>query len=202
MKKYLMLFLTLMFIVTVSINKAHPVIKELDEYKVSIKMPNSKYQKLSNLIDYKINKIVKDFKKRASEEDVYHTYTLYIDYKEYKYENYLSYAFFIETYTGGAHPIHDILTFVFDTKNDKFVNAEEVFNAENLKKVSKYSREKLLKDSRIIDTNMLLEGTKPNIDNFKNFVFSNNLIIIFNEYQIAPYSSGIISLNIPYFIIK
>ena len=202
MKKYLILILTLMFVTTVSINKTYSVIKEVSEYKVSVKVPNSKYQKLSSLIDYKINKVVKDFKKIASEENIYHTYTLYIDYKEYKYEDYLSYAFFIETYTGGAHPTHDILTFVFDTRNDKFITANDIFNDENLKKISKYSREKLLKDSRIVDTSMLLEGTKPNIDNFKNFVFSNNLIIIFNEYQIAPYSSGIISLDIPYSIIK
>ena len=128
---------------------------------------------------------------------------IYIRYfNQTKYEDYLSYAFFIETYTGGAHPTHDILTFVFDTRNDKFITANDIFNDENLKKISKYSREKLLKDSRIVDTSMLLEGTKPNIDNFKNFVFSNNLIIIFNEYQIAPYSSGIISLDIPYSIIK
>ena len=60
MKKYLILILTLMFVTTVSINKTYSVIKEVSEYKVSVKVPNSKYQKLSSLIDYKINKVVKD----------------------------------------------------------------------------------------------------------------------------------------------
>lgn len=46
---------------------------------------------------------------------------------------------------------------------------------------------------------MLYEGTKPIKENFNNFIFSKNgLIIYFPQYQIAPYSQGEFNVIVPY----
>ena len=50
---------------------------------------------------------------------------------------------------------------------------------------------------------MLLEGTSPKEENFKNFAFSKDgLILFFEQYQVAPYSEGSFRVVIPYDKIK
>ena len=46
---------------------------------------------------------------------------------------------------------------------------------------------------------MLLEGTKPTLDNFKNFSYTEDgFKIYFNYYQIAPYYYGSSVITVPY----
>lgn len=46
---------------------------------------------------------------------------------------------------------------------------------------------------------MIEDGTKPINNNFKNFAFSEDgLIIFFEQYQVAPYSFGNFEVIIPY----
>ena len=169
------------------------------ETKISINIPNTRYVKINEMINKKINKIKKDFEKNITNNN----FTLAIDCKEYKYYNYISYAFFIETYLGGAHPSHDLFTIVYDTENNKIIDINTLitYNSKTLKVFSAYSRANLIYNSKI-DMHMLLEGTTAKIDNFTNFVFDKNIILFFKEYQIAPYSSGIITLDVPYYMIK
>ena len=72
-------------------------------------------------------------------------------------------------------------------------------NPNILEKFSKGSRNKLLYNKNIIDTNIMLEGTKPTKENFSNFVLSNDgIILFFKYYQVAPYSQGEFKVTIPY----
>ncbi|MBD9098123.1 DUF3298 domain-containing protein [bacterium] len=65
--------------------------------------------------------------------------------------------------------------------------------------LSKETRSKLLNNKRIVDRNMLLEGTKPVVDNYQVFAFTpRGILLFFPEYQIAPYSSGSFKILIPY----
>ena len=160
--------------------------------------PITYYKKLNLLIDQKINYYQKLFFKEIKNITFWNEYTLFINYDGYNYNNIISYVFFIEYFTGGAHPNHDIFTVNYDLMNDKFIDS-----VYNLDKISKYARSNLIKDKRIVNTGMLFEGTKPTNDNFKNFVFTENgYLFYFKRYQIAPYSSGDISLVIPYKIEK
>lgn len=167
-------------------------------YKININYPITDYKKLNLLIDEKINYYQKLFFKEIKNITFWNEYTLFINYDGYNYNNIISYVFFIEYFTGGAHPNHDIFTVNYDLMNDKFIDS--VYNLDN---ISKYARSNLIKDKRIVNTDMLFEGTKPTNDNFKNFVFTENgYLFYFKRYQIAPYSSGDISLVIPYKIEK
>lgn len=179
-----------------------------DEHKnkINIYFPITNY----NLLDKEINNIVdtyiKDFKDAINEykiqENLY--YTLYINYDEYTYKNYISFVFNIEMFTGGAHPNHFITTINYDTLNNKFINIDSLIdlNKNILNSLSKESRNILSSDKKFqinYNKDMMYEGTLPNKENFKNFVLTENgLKILFNYYQIAPYYYGETIINIEY----
>lgn len=178
-------------------------INSLHNYKIQAYYPNTIYNNLNKFIDKNIKsyiyKFFSDIKDFNVQQDQY--YTLYITYDSYIYQNYLSYVFYIEYYTGGAHPNHEIWTVNYDTKLNKVITTSDLiyYNPNILKTFSKISRNNLINNERIVDINMLMSGTEPIKDNFKSFVFSNNgLIIFFERYQVAPYSSGDFKLTIPY----
>ena len=165
-------------------------------YKININYPVTEYKKLNKKINKKIDYYQNLFFKEIKDSDIiiYDYYTLFINYESYTYKNILSYVFFIEYFVGGAHPNHFIFTINYDTENNDFITS-----INNIKEISDYCRKELIKDKRIVNTSMLYDGTKPNKENFKNFVFTNNgYIFYFERYQVAPYSSGDISLIVPY----
>jgi len=46
---------------------------------------------------------------------------------------------------------------------------------------------------------MLESGTRPTLQNFKNFAFGDDgLILFFENYQVAPYFYGSFQVKIPY----
>ena len=75
-------------------------------------------------------------------------------------------------------------------------------NPDLLSFLSNKSREELLKNKDLQNQSikeMLLEGTTPTNDNFKNFAFTpNGFTVYFNRYQVAPYSYGSFYIIIPY----
>lgn len=171
-------------------------------YKIDVDYPVTEYKKLNKFIDKKINYFEKLFLSEIRDNDViiWDYYTLFINYKNYYYENILSYVFFVEYFVGGAHPNHAIFTVNYDTQKNIFIDVNSI---QNIDAISVYARNNLIRDNRIVDTGMLLEGTKPTKDNFKNFVFTEDgYIFYFERYQVAPYSSGDISLIVPYDIEK
>lgn len=178
-------------------------IDNFHNYKIQIHYPNTIYNNLDKLIENNIKSYIHKFKSDIKDfkiqQDQY--YALYITYDSYVYQNYLSYVFYIEYYTGGAHPNHEIWTVNYDNKLNKVITIDDLveYNSNILKTFSSISRKELINNERIVDINMLMSGTEPIKDNFKSFVFSNTgLILFFERYQIAPYSSGDFKLTIPY----
>lgn len=216
-KKYISVFLFLLiinFLVFKSNAKQEDnflaVMNEQNEIihknEISIKKPTTKYLKLNEIINKNILEIKNDFLKNitnvfAQEE---FTYTLFINYEKEEYKNYLSYVFFIEIDTGGAHPNHNLWTVVYDTYQNKVVTIDSLIqnNPELLKTFSKISRANLLINPNISPA-MMLDGTKPQKENFKNFVLTDlGLKILFSRYQVAPYVAGEFSVIIPYSTFK
>ena len=166
--------------------------EKIHPYEISAYIPISNYDLLNKEINYKINRKIKAFKYNIKNIDVQQSlcYTLNIKFDFYSYQNYLSYVFFIEDYTGGAHEENNK---IIDIKNLREINPKV------LEILSCKSRQILITNSKIVDINMLMEGTRPKEENFNNFAFSNHgLILFFNYYQVAPYSSGSFEIEVSY----
>ena len=127
-----------------------------------------------------------------------------VNYKEYKYKNYISIVFNIEYYLGGAHPNHNIETIIYNTKDHNFITINNLIsdNKNIISNLSKISRRELEKNKIFQDKTlkaMMLDGTTPNKKNFTKLIFSNKgLILYFERYQIAPYYLGEYNITIPY----
>ena len=179
-----------------------------DEHKnkINIYFPITNYKLLDKEINNIVDTYVKEFKDAINEYEIQENlyYTLYINYDEYTYKNYISFVFNIEMFTGGAHPNHFITTINYDTLNNKFINIDSLINLNKniLNDLSKESRNILSSDKKFqinYNKDMMYEGTLPNKENFKNFVLTENgLKILFNYYQIAPYYYGETIINIEY----
>lgn len=184
-------------------NNEYKIEEKTNNYKIIVYYPKTDYSKLNNVINDKIHGYIKEFKENVNNSDypVNQYYSLIILYDTYEYENYISYIFRIEDYIGGAHPNHRIYTVVYDIKNNKIITINDLinYNQNILSIFSKTSREKLKNNNKITSSTMLYEGTKPKIENFTNFVFSKNgIILFFPQYQVAPYSQGEFNVIIDY----
>ena len=175
--------------------------KNLD---INIKIPNTDNYKLNKIINNEVNKYKLEFIKNAKDSKLKTKYHLYIDYKEYKYGNYVSYVFFIEDFIGGAHPNHRIKSIVYDTLNNKVISIDDLisYNGNIINIISDYTR-CILINNKDIDVNMMYSGTSKVSDNFSNFVLTKEgLLIFFNRYQVAPYDKGEFEALIPYKYVK
>ena len=133
------------------------------------------------------------------------TYTLDMYYEKYLYQDYLSYVFFTSLYTGGAHPNNTIHAITYDKEKNQIITISDLAhdNCKLLEVLSEESRTILKKypsfQTPYFQEDMLMEGTKPKLENFRNFAFSKEgLILFFEQYQVPPYSDGSFRVVIPY----
>ena len=173
-------------------------------YKVNIHYPYTGYSILNQEIESLIKKYLDDFITASKPIIDNQIYSLDITYDTYSYQNIVSYVFTIFINTGGAHPNTIIDTISYDKKENKVITISELVkdNPDLLSFLSNKSREELLKNKDLQNQSikeMLLEGTAPTNDNFKNFAFTpNGFTVYFNRYQVAPYSYGSFYIIIPY----
>ena len=159
---------------------------------------------VKNNVEIDIKKYLDDFITASKPIIDNQIYSLDITYDTYSYQNIVSYVFTIFINTGGAHPNTIIDTISYDKKENKVITISELVkdNPDLLSFLSNKSREELLKNKDLQNQSikeMLLEGTTPTNDNFKNFAFApNGFTVYFNRYQVAPYSYGSFYIIIPY----
>jgi len=115
-------------------------------------------------------------------------------------ENYLCYQYNLHYYAGGTHPLEKIFYLVFDLKTGKKLTEEDIFTLDGKENFWQIITEILS------DTALYPENKTYKLDNVAlngNFSFEQDtLIYTFNQYEIAPYSSGKIDVKIPYQKIK
>ncbi len=161
-----------------------------------ITYPRSNFKVLNNEILKYINTNIEEFMNDTQESVQNFPYSLYIYYDEYETNAYVSYVFYNSMFTGGAHPNNTIYTINYDKTRHKIIDINDlVRDNPNLLNIFSYqSRLQLGNKKEFNDPNikeMLLEGTMPVKENFRNFVFtSDGIVLYFEQYQVAPYSMG------------
>ena len=174
--------------------------------EIRITYPRTEYSILNQEIKKYVDSLLDEFMEYGkSTIQPNFTYTLDMYYEKYSYQFYLSYVFFTSVYTGGAHPNNTIHTITYNKEKNQIITISNLAkdNADLLKILSEESRAILKKypsfQTSYFQKDMLMEGTEPRLENFRNFAFSKEgLIIFFEQYQVAPYSDGSFRVVIPY----
>lgn len=119
--------------------------------------------------------------------------------------NYISFVINLYYFVGGAHGVTEVYTFNYDVKNEKEITIMDFLNSsrqafDNLATLSRQQVISQLQSSGMqVDDflkQMIEEGTKPTLDNYKNFNFNyNSLTIYFQQYQVAPGVAGPITVT-------
>jgi hypothetical protein len=116
----------------------------------------------------------------------------------------LSLNFIIYTYyLGAAHPNSEILTLNYDLQTGKQIFLSDIFqkNSGYLKKISDYSISVLKKRFNVgtdPDMAMIREGASAKPENYKSFnLTGQDLVVIFQDYQVAPHVAGPQEVKIP-----
>lgn len=121
-------------------------------------------------------------------------------------DKYISFVIDIYYFSGGAHGINEIKAFNYDIGNKKEITVNDFLNSSpiNLQKVaslaSKDVKSQLQAKDVEIDQSveqMIDAGTKATAENFANFNFKDDeMIIYFQQYQVAPGAYGPITVNL------
>ena len=148
-------------------------------------------------IDNRLNNFYSEIELGTQNEQ---EYSLEITYDKKEYKEYVTYILYTTVYLGGAHPNTTIETFTY--KNGKRIEIMDVISKEELSKISNYVKKELLSHPGSV-SDMIEEGTVPDYQNYRNFYYNDRgLVFIFEQYQVAPYSSGIIEVIVPYSILN
>lgn len=179
------------------------------EYKIESKYPVFT-DGLSKDVQEKVNLKVKDFITKSVDESKVEFDSLAKELKslgssakpqylgnvsvesDFSKKSFLNVTFEIYVFSGGAHGITVLKTFVFDSKSGEEMSLQKVFIGEYLKTLSILSKKALKsKDPNNDIYSFIEEGTTPEPDNFSTFTLEGDgMHITFGDYQVGPYVVG------------
>jgi hypothetical protein len=115
---------------------------------------------------------------------------------------YLSFMIDVYYFSGGAHGADQISAFNYDLANKKEITIGDFLgSADGLDKLAKMAKDQVTSQlqsngSQMEDflAQMIQDGTKPVLENYRNFTFGyGKLTVYFEQYQAAPGSAGTIT---------
>jgi hypothetical protein len=175
---------------------------EGETYIINVSYPYFNIAFIDDNISSFINKSIDDFKS-YTESPVSSSYKNMLDivYDIYLVsDNIISIRFIDAVYTGGAHGSQQVATKNFDLKTGREMQLKYLFkNDSYIEYISDKAIEKLNNDN-VSEIHWIQEGAGPKYSNFENFTYGKNgdsFIFHFNPYQVAPYSEGIITFELP-----
>ena len=124
--------------------------------------------------------------------------TLDISYQFVPGANAQNYIFTTNSYTGGAHGMQTRRTFAFN-KGGQLLTISNLFSngIDGLNAFSKLVQKELLKREGA-DEAWIADGAGPKEENYSTFVINDDgVTVLFDPYQVAPYSDGAIDITIP-----
>ena len=119
---------------------------------------------------------------------------------------YLGFMFNITTYfLGDAHPSVQVFAVNYDTEAKKEASLKDVFSPLSSNYLNIFSevtykelKSRVEREELTSSEDFIKEGTTADKKNFSCFnLKGSEVIVVFNQYQVAPYSSGISEVSIP-----
>lgn len=180
----------------------HTVIEENKNILVGINYPITGFKTLDTLIQDEVESIYNDFKEdyenfssiaQKSELNIDYTY----DMVNNEYINICIHIFINSSKL--AHPINELKTYVFDTKNKKLLTLEDIISKTDMKQFAASVTSKLIED---YSSCILLDEVKNKItasyQAYQLFTFDDtNLSIYFNPTVVTSSYCNIIEIQIP-----
>ncbi len=175
---------------------------EQDKYIINISYPYFKINFVDNNIGNFIDSSVSNFKNDIKDYEVFNDNknSLDIFFEPYLISaNTISLKFVTSTYTGGAHGNQIITTKNFDLTSNREVELKDLFKKDGYLNILSQKAIAKFTNDKTSDSAWLAEGAGSKYTNFKDFTYSTNnksFVFHFDPYQIAPYSSGILTFEI------
>lgn len=173
------------------------IIEKNDDVDICVYYPVTKNSKVNNMIIDKINEYITRAKETNSFDNVK---KLNISFETYKSGEYISLKFNVSSSTGITHNSEEIFTFVY--RNDDVIDIDYLVKdnpdlIENLYSICKGELQKNDRFKKYSNSEWLKKGLLKNKKTFSNFIFEdNNMIVIFNPYEVAPYVAGVFEIKI------
>ncbi|MGM9924386.1 MAG: polysaccharide deacetylase family protein [Bacillus sp. (in: firmicutes)] len=173
-------------------------IGEYDDYKYAIHFPRTEQEDINKVIKQLVTDHKQAFIDKAShiETDSGYFSELLLDYNVTNLSDHILSIVFTSSETiYGEDNTKNVYTLNFDRKSGKQIDLKSLLNDEDsLEKIARLSQDKILQDSKAMElssTSQVMEGTTPELANFKAYSFSNNTMDIYlKEDQIGPKEMG------------
>lgn len=118
-------------------------------------------------------------------------------------QNYMTAKTQIEQYTGGAHGMHNTQYFNIDTRTGDYISEDVLFEPMSKSVLQTIIKDLLIEKTKVTDGSAITLLEPDAIEPNGNFYFSKNgIVYVFNTYEVAPYSDGLIEITIPYERVK
>lgn len=190
-----------------------------DYINVDIKLPMLSYKKNINtekrvnsliegqIISYKnqIEKQAKKFYEESQKENLHFIpFEAVVDYETTFINNkLLSLPINFYSYTGGAHGITLKEAYNFDLESGDRLKLNHIFKADsNYKDIIKEFIKTSIEENPDVYFDDAIDVINKLNDNTPFYITKNSLIIYYEPYEIAPYSSGIREFEIPFFTLS
>ena len=211
MKKIIIILITLSLVIGIafSIHRDHKIEKAIEtliirneNMAIGINYPKSGISILDRKIKVQVDQIYDEFmenygvintKTESSELNIDYHY----DLVSKRYINIVLEKFISSNRL--AHPINQIYTYVFDSKEKRFLGLEDFITQTELDRITPKIQTQLLKQyPECFDIKTINQKLTPTFKSFSNFTFNDeDLYFYFNQNEISDGSCGIIDISIP-----
>ena len=128
----------------------------------------------------------------------------------YEDANHISFLLNVYQFTGGAHGTTSLIPVTYSKQTKKLLSLEEAVQPTRKDWLSALSTEarkqlndQVKKQTFVSDEDWINKGTEPAKENFAIFKLEKNSVrIIFSQYQVGPYSSGMPEIVVPRTLFK
>lgn len=176
-------------------------------YSIGIKYPVLCSSEATRTVRDHVTRSLSEFKADFPEHDLSdypHKHEMITEYSIWEAGSgrYASVKLQVMVFTGGAHPNHWPVTWVFDLTNGAALTLDDIFiDVQNsLKAIAPMMRKTLYQSlGDMANPDMLDDGTRPVMPNYDGFIINNEgIAFFFAPYQVAPYAAGQQVVTIPW----